>query len=343
MCTTFTMKDEQVMLLAQNYDFHAGHGLIVVSTRDLTKYSFAAEGKKEVSWKTKYGNITFTQFGRELPMSGMNEKGLTIAMMYHEEGQYPLSDSRAALNELQWIQYQLDQYASVEEVVHHLDHIRIEKAVYVLHYMVADAKGHTAIIEFIGGNAQVTQDATYYTLTNSNYNQSLEYMKQFKETTIPKLSRKVSSLDRFNLAYRLLEEKCNLNKLTSLSIKEAFGILDDLAVKPSVNWDWVGNEIPPTLSYWTVVFDIKNLSIHYKNYGNEAVRSIKIKHFNFFKDSPILSLPLDNKYKGSIEHEFKPYKKSDNERIIRLSFKPITDFFPIGDQEKLATYPDTFN
>ena len=134
MCSTFTMQKKESVLLGQNYDFYYGHGLIVVSPRGFKKVSVVKPGQKETAWTANYGNVTFTQFGRELPMGGMNERGLTIAMMWHEEGQYPSADDRPVLNELQWIQYQLDQYGTVQEVVEHLDEIRIEQSMYVLHY-----------------------------------------------------------------------------------------------------------------------------------------------------------------------------------------------------------------
>ncbi|SDX80471.1 linear amide C-N hydrolase [Paenibacillus sp. PDC88] len=342
MCTTFAMKNEEVMLLGHNYDFYYGHGLIVVSTRDLMKESFKADGTKGVRWKTKYGNITFTQFGRELPMNGMNEKGLTIAMMYHEDGLYPQTDSRPALNELQWIQYQLDQYASVEEVIYHLDHIRLEKTLYELHYMIADATGQTAIIEFIEGRAHVTQDAPYFSLTNTSFEKSLAYANQFQDIPIPQLSRKVTSLDRFTLGYRLVEDKCRLDNTSPLSVEEAFCVLEDIAVKPSVDWSWIGDGIPSTLTYWSIVFDIKNLIIHYNDYGNKEIRSIDLKKIDFSHAASIRCLSLDNTLKGSIECHFKPYTTLDNERIIQLSYKPISDVFPIKDQLALAQYPDTF-
>jgi choloylglycine hydrolase len=31
---------------------------------------------KTISWISKYGSITFNQYGREFPTGGMNEKGL---------------------------------------------------------------------------------------------------------------------------------------------------------------------------------------------------------------------------------------------------------------------------
>jgi len=77
------MKFKEHFLLGQNYDFYYGHGLIVVSPRGLSKFSLSDKEEGRLHWVSKYGNVTFTQFGRELPMSGMNENGLAIAMMFH--------------------------------------------------------------------------------------------------------------------------------------------------------------------------------------------------------------------------------------------------------------------
>lgn len=344
MCTTFTLQNNESNLLGQNYDYYYGHGLILVSKRDLQKESIKEEGKKGVAWTSKYGSVTFTQFGRELPMSGMNEKGLTIAMMYHEDGQYPEVDDRPALNELQWIQYQLDRYASVEELVNNLDNIRLEKSMYELHYTVSDASGHTVIIEFIAGKPQVIKGAQYFTVTNSSFNKSLQYADQFKDISIAKLSKQVNSLDRFTLASRIVEQTSLKYASSQIPIKEPFAILEEVSVKPSFEstWSWDGDKIPPTFTYWSIVFDMKNLTIHYRDYRNKAIRSIELKNFNFSKVEPVLTLQLDNQLRGGIESEFKPYTTQDNERIIRISYKPITDIFPIEFQLELAKYPDTF-
>ncbi|WP_345229579.1 linear amide C-N hydrolase, partial [[Roseibacterium] beibuensis] len=159
----------------------------------------------------------------------MNERGLAIAMMYHEDGQYPEADNRPALNELQWIQYQLDQYASVEEVVNNLDHIRLEKSMYELHYTVSDASGHTVIIEFIAGKPQVIKDAQYFTVTNTSFDKSLQYANKFKGTSISKLSKRVNSLDRFTLAYRIVENKSLQYVSSQIPIKEAFTVLEEVS------------------------------------------------------------------------------------------------------------------
>jgi hypothetical protein len=46
--------------------------------------------------------------GKEFPHGGMNEKGLVVELMWLSETGYPAADNRAGMNELQWIQYQLD-------------------------------------------------------------------------------------------------------------------------------------------------------------------------------------------------------------------------------------------
>jgi penicillin V acylase-like amidase (Ntn superfamily) len=345
MCTTFTIRKQDSLLLGQNYDFYYGHGLIVASPRGLKKESLRAEGKKEIVWTSKYGNVTFTQFGRELPMGGMNEEGLTIAMMFHEDGQYPDDDGRPMLNELQWIQYQLDQYASVEEVVMNLSNIRLEKSMYELHYTLADSSGHTAIIEFVDGVAKVFEDAPYFAITNTSFEKSLQYANQSKELPITQLSRKLTSLDRFTLAYRLVESKSNLKRNSPNSpVDEAFSILHEVSVKPSIRsvWNWIGKKIPPTFTYWSIVFDVTNRAIQYRDYRNKKIRSFELRNFNFSKAEPALSLRLDNSLTGEIEAAFEPYTTKENMRIIQISYKPVTHIFSQEEQLELSRYPETF-
>ncbi|MDL4842432.1 linear amide C-N hydrolase [Aquibacillus rhizosphaerae] len=342
MCTTFTKNINEHFLLGQNYDFYYGHGLIVVSPRGLNKFSLSEEEQKRVEWVSKYGNVTFTQFGRELPMSGMNENGLAIAMMFHEDGELPVIDNRPSLNELQWIQYQLDNFGSVEEVLKHLEDVRIEKSIYALHYTVCDITGETVLIEFINGKAKVIDKATHYMITNTSYELSLEYAKQFESKSIQQLSRKTTSLDRFTLAYRLIEQVSQ--QPSSNAIDQAFLILKEVSIKPSLQsmWNWIGKKIPPTFTYWSIVFDVNNFIIYFKDHKNKNIRQLSLQQFDFDKLDHALSLPIDNQLSGDITGIFTPYSTKDNERIIYTSYKPISHLISKADQEELITYPDQF-
>ena len=81
--------------------------------------------------------IKANQFGKEFPFGGINEKGVVIEIM-RSNAEYPKPDERPALNELQWIQYQLDNSASLEDVIANDKNIRIRAVKQELHFLVCD-------------------------------------------------------------------------------------------------------------------------------------------------------------------------------------------------------------
>jgi choloylglycine hydrolase len=128
------------VVFGRNYDWDVDDGLIMVNKRGVAKV--AAQGGQNgadtpARWESEYGSVTFNQYGREFPTGGMNEKGLVVELMWLDETKYPPPDSRPSVSVLEWIQYQLDRRATVEEVLAHADEIRIAGRV-PLHYLVAD-------------------------------------------------------------------------------------------------------------------------------------------------------------------------------------------------------------
>ncbi len=109
-------------------------------------------------WVSRYGSITFNQYGRETPMGGMNEAGLVVHQMMLREGVFPSPDNRNPVKNLQWIQYQLDNFSRVEEVIKSNQKIRIQTdEVPGLHYLAADRTGDCASLEWINGKLIVHQ------------------------------------------------------------------------------------------------------------------------------------------------------------------------------------------
>src|SRR5215210_4777214 len=106
-CTTFCTRG----LFGRNYDFEIGHGMVLVNKRGLTKTS---QREQPASWTSRYGSVTFNQFGRDNATGGMNEKGLVVELMWLGGTEYPKADARPELGTLEWIQYQLDTAATVQ-------------------------------------------------------------------------------------------------------------------------------------------------------------------------------------------------------------------------------------
>ena len=114
-CTTFCLKDGTQLVFGRNYDWGIGYGYVMVNKRNLIKkaYNIFEPDSIPVEWISKFGSITFNQYGKEHPMGGMNENGLVVEVMWLSGSRFPDSDSRPALGELPWVQYQLDNFSTV--------------------------------------------------------------------------------------------------------------------------------------------------------------------------------------------------------------------------------------
>lgn len=90
-CTTFVLSDGNAVLFARNLDWYWPDGFVVVNQRDIEKTAFGTP-KQSARWTSKYGSVTFNQFGRELPFGGINEAGLVVENMALIGTQYPNPD-----------------------------------------------------------------------------------------------------------------------------------------------------------------------------------------------------------------------------------------------------------
>ncbi|MGH7456308.1 MAG: linear amide C-N hydrolase, partial [bacterium] len=144
-CTTFCLFDGKDLIFGRNYDFPIGYGHVVINKRGVFKSAMADAGEQAAQWMSKHGSLTFNQFGRDNPMGGMNEAGLIVELMQLDETRYPTPDSRPALDCLEWIQYQLDNSATVNEVIQQAEKVRIRSHVGI-HYLIADGKSEIASI-----------------------------------------------------------------------------------------------------------------------------------------------------------------------------------------------------
>lgn len=67
--------------------------------------------------ETKYGSIITSAF-EIASTDGMNEKGLVANLLWLPEAQYPARDkNKPGLAITIWVQYMLDNFATVEEAV----------------------------------------------------------------------------------------------------------------------------------------------------------------------------------------------------------------------------------
>src|ERR1051325_3247109 len=175
-CSTFCLARGGEAVFGRNYDFEIGNGFVMTNMRGAQKRSYLGT----TSWTARYGSVTFNQFGKGFPMDGMNEAGLVVALMWLDGTEYPADDQRPALTVLEWIQYQLDNYGTVAEVLASAENVRITRRGAPLPYLVADRTGAGATIEFLGGRLVVHSGDSLPTanLTNHSYDESVRYLQR---------------------------------------------------------------------------------------------------------------------------------------------------------------------
>ncbi|HYO21283.1 MAG TPA: linear amide C-N hydrolase [Flavisolibacter sp.] len=300
-CSTFLLAKDGSLVFGRNYDWVSGNGMVVVNARGLQKTSLVLQGEKTTSWTSKCGSITFNQFGKEFPHGGINEKGLVVELMWLNETTYPDADGRGALNELQWIQYQLDNFATVDEVIGSNRSVRISKSNAVpLHYLVADASGNAATIEFINGQmvAHKGKDLRYPVLTNTPYAEALKQTTEKQGAS----SFENNSIDRFATACRMVQD---FQKPTFQGnpVDYAFGILDKIA-----QGDY---------TKWKIVYDITAREIHFVTAGKR--KTVALNDFDFACNSQPVFLDINSNTQGMAGSSFAPLSFEENKRMMQQS------------------------
>jgi penicillin V acylase-like amidase (Ntn superfamily) len=331
-CTTFFLKDGERLIFGRNYDWHTGVGFVMVNKRNVVKtaMNFFDPAETSLDWVSLYGSITFNQYGREYPMGGMNEAGLVVEVMWLEGTKFPESDARPALGELPWVQYQLDTSRSIAEVLASDKRIRISPSSTPIHFLVSDAEGHSATIEFLDGKmvAHSNDSLPYSALANSTYDQSLEYLQGhsgFGGThDIPATER---SLDRFSRACAGIKAY-DMARHPNI-VDYAFGILDDVSQGKS--------------TVWSIVYDVNNRRVFFKTVDKPALKSFAFKDFDFQCGTPSKIIDMNTARAGDLGPHFIPYSREKNRELIGRSFGS-TDFLQDVPQEaldQLALYPES--
>jgi len=200
-CTAFL---QDGLFAGKNYDWHLDYGLLIVNKKGIAKRAILLDPTdKAAEWVSRYGSVTFNQYGREMPNGGVNEVGLVVETLMLPGTQNPAPDERPALTA--WVQYQLDNSGTVGEVIASDKAVRISHVMPMpIHFFVCDREGHAAVVEFLGGKlvCHTGDKLPYRLITNDTCANSLAYLAQHDGFGGAKPIQKGSynSLDRFVVA-----------------------------------------------------------------------------------------------------------------------------------------------
>jgi len=310
-CSTFLLEVGGRYFFGRNYDWITGNGMLMTNHSGIQKHS-AAPGST-LAWVSKWGSVSFNQYGKEFPTGGMNEKGLVVELMWLDETVYPDADMRKEIDVLQWIQYQLDNSTSVEDVIKTDTLIRIgNKGNTPLHFLVADGKGSVAAIEFLAGKMEVRKgkDLPYPVLTNSSYKTSLESIASERIAD--------NSVARFRKACSILKAYRD-SASDGPPVDYAFKTLDQLE--------------QPGHTKWKIVYDISNLRVYMIIDGAPARKWVDFKNLSFDSVIPPRALSLASVREGNVTAHLTELDYATNLSLIRESVRQSSTVLAIKPEE----------
>jgi len=302
-CTSFCLDTPDGPVFGANLDlFIPGDGLVFVNQRGIAKegreHSTTGETAK---WVSKYGSVTFSLAGREFAWSGMNEAGLVVATMELKAGEYPEPDERPPVYDGRWVQYVLDTCGSVREAVQVDSLVRVQDESVPSHYLVADADGNCAAIEYLDGRfVYLTGESLpVKAMSNMHYARALTAF----ERGGPRWwwSNPGQSAERFAAAHAR-NESYDASRETN-AVSYAFGTLTQVVAAPHTKWN--------------IVYDIAKREVWFRSVASPTVKHLSLDDFDFSCGPPLLMLDMNAALEGDVEEFFTPYDHDVNLNVFR--------------------------
>lgn len=329
-CTTVHVESRGHQWTAKSYDWHQGHGALFVNKRGVEKKSLViAAGDQEIAWTSRFGSVTFNQIAREFPNGGMNEAGLVVEIMWLASSIYPAEDNLPTLNELQWIQYQLDNAETIQEVIRNSSRVRLSSLFAKVHYMACDRSGACATFEYIDGQLVIHAGASLPvpTLTNDTYATSAIALASYDGFggTSP-IPTDEGSIARFVRASALARQARSIRPREVQAT--GFEVLNSVS--------------QGSYTKWQIVYDQTSLKVAYRSRSARAVKSLSFGSLDFDCQSEVLALDMaDESVSGSINNELYEYSADLNQSLVRRSLWPLAIALPRGTISAIQSYPDT--
>lgn len=324
-CSTFLLSGAGRVLAGHNLDDSIETpGMIVVNPRGLAKrgarytdlFPFAPGSKSDprLSWVSRYGSITYNDFGREFPDGGMNEAGLYVGEMTLRGARYPTESGLTRLYHHAWVQYLLDSFATVTEAIDGIGKV-VPEGHCQWHFFVSDREGRTAVIEFLDGKTVVRTDDSlpWKLLTNSTYEAGLSLLAEFEGFGG---ARKLEPAPdcrpdlRFVTAARMIREI--QSDPAGPTVEQAFAVLQAM---------WCG------VNRFSLVFDPLGMRMYFTTYKARTLRWVDFASFDFACGPNIPCLDIHRDLAGDAAGAFVPFTDEANRALLKSYFKGVNAGF----------------
>ena len=277
-------------------------------------------GKDPMRWKSKYGSVVTSAYDI-CSADGMNEKGLVANLLWLAESSYPQwNGEKPALSIAAWVQYMLDNFATVSEAVSEIEKNTFDVVsdmmpdgtrMATLHLSISDATGDNAIFEYIDGKLNIHHNRSYQVMTNSPvFDQQLaldDYWKTIGGTTfLPGTNRAADRFVRASFYINAIPK----TEDTRTALASVFSVIRNTSVPFGIS-----TPDQPNISStrWRTVSDQKDKVYYFESTLYPNVFWVDFKDVDFSEKASVKKLNLlDGKtYAGNTAKDFvttKPFQ-----------------------------------
>lgn len=220
-------------IYARNFDFDYAPALLLNTTPSdgyasvsIVNLAFAGYGEGNLPKPYTFSSF-LTLSAPYLPFDGMNEKGVVVALLAVPRAEPPNQEGKVMLNTTTLIRLILDHAASVEEAIALVEGYNLYFSGNVeCHYLISDAEGNSAVIEFLENEVKITwPKKSYQAVTNFIMYQGLNEGEGYCE-----FERYDTIISKLETAHGIISET------------EAMQLLSDVAIPQKTQWSVVYNQ-----------------------------------------------------------------------------------------------------
>jgi len=315
-CATVVLQRGEALLVGHNLDEAIPvPGLVVVNPRRLAKENipygalkpFGGTGDAPLlRWVSRYGSLTYNFFGREFPDGGLNEAGLYVGEMTLMKTVWPEGGTQARLYHNQWMQYLLDNFATVEEALASLNGA-LPEGHCKWHFLLADKGGDAAVVEFLQGKPVVYRGATlpYPVLCNDPYQPEVDEIRMYAGFggTKPPEARYDPEDPRFRWAAVMLQDTEQ-----PADSDRAFAVLKRLDFGTTK---------------WSIVYDLRAMRMWFKTSVSPKIKWVDLAAFDYHCTPAPMALDIHADIDGDVSKLFNPLTAEANRRAVQAAWKEI--------------------
>lgn len=325
-CSTFKLQKGNELIYGHN--LNQGDmgvpGMVFLNKRGVFKHgrTFSEMITKDrintsdFSWISRYGSVSFNNFGKDFPDGGMNEAGLYIWEM-NEEANFPINNNLPKLMHMNWIQYVLDNCLTTGDAIKSASEFQLDDGGMTWHYFISDSKGDCASLAFIDGKVKVNrgEDMPVPGLFNTPYDREMELLKYYKGFGgLYEIEMDNPEVTRFAKAAALVRDyDPSMN-----AVDYGFMMLKNISVYDEPEW--------------SVIIDANRRNVYFKTRLNPEIKSFSMESIDFSNSNPVQIVDMDAKVGGNVTDRFQPYSNDAFKSFLELKLLPLIPegFFASG-------------